>query len=668
MAVLFDSGIFSVIGINSELLIGAKLYWYEAGTSTPLATYSDQDLTTPNPNPVPANGAGRFPPIWLQSKQYKLILTTATGTPASPLVTREPIDGVTALDILEEPDGAGKVGFSHNSEYLAATVGERLSQQQFVTDDPYNATYGSADNYDAIMRAVDAIEGTGGEVIFPAAPQPWKTSQTIQLPSGCLLVGQGKSQASYGTIAVPATMIQPTGSGPAVLLPNGTAFNGGRNISFFCTGASSAAIQWGSGASQEANFNGDSIWEDILVTGFKNPGSSAFDFQAGQRARVQRSYIIDNYNSIALGSSGSLTMFSSNVAVNNQNGKTIKANGGGSGAFQFQSYDTYYESGGGQYPIDLLNAGQYTFTGRGFEAMCAGSGTIADPAIFRLGSNALLDVDVSSLDFLSTGDFSGTLSVIDAADGARYRFHAQEVAMNYGGSGRSGVTYRAWRSIGSSNLQEIDIQRAYGSGFANMNALRQALSPLGNNLYTPLHTKARIQYIDVSGGGGVYFDNVDTPNIAVPNAGNSGNVSGIAYPLTQTGIGSSSYTIDTLPINSVSSGYGIEIEIVGSRAPSGAPGNMSAALNIICGTTTTVPISATVNTNASFKAIVRLQFIGRIQQTLEVEYKDGTGSSFTSQNLAIDNALNTLAFSVTATCAAASDVVTIRDIRLSRNK
>lgn len=88
MAVQYDTGIFSIEGLAGEILVGARLYFYVTGTSTPLATYSDQALTTPNSNPVVAGADGRFGPIWLQAATYKVVLKTALDIT---LVTRDPV-------------------------------------------------------------------------------------------------------------------------------------------------------------------------------------------------------------------------------------------------------------------------------------------------------------------------------------------------------------------------------------------------------------------------------------------------------------------------------------------------------------------------------------------------------------------------------------------------
>jgi hypothetical protein len=78
---LFDSGIFSVLGVDGAALVGAKLNWYASGTLTQAITYSDQAATVPNTNPVVADAQGRFPQIWLVTGLYKFVLTDALGAP-----------------------------------------------------------------------------------------------------------------------------------------------------------------------------------------------------------------------------------------------------------------------------------------------------------------------------------------------------------------------------------------------------------------------------------------------------------------------------------------------------------------------------------------------------------------------------------------------------------
>ena len=75
-------------GDTGTPLSGAKLYFYESGTSTPKNTYSDSGLTTPNANPVVADSAGRFADIFFTSGNYKVVLTTSAGVTVK---TQDPV-------------------------------------------------------------------------------------------------------------------------------------------------------------------------------------------------------------------------------------------------------------------------------------------------------------------------------------------------------------------------------------------------------------------------------------------------------------------------------------------------------------------------------------------------------------------------------------------------
>jgi hypothetical protein len=54
---------------------GAKMYFYEAGTTTQKATYTDVALQHANPWPLVADGAGVFPQVFLGEGGYRIIYT-----------------------------------------------------------------------------------------------------------------------------------------------------------------------------------------------------------------------------------------------------------------------------------------------------------------------------------------------------------------------------------------------------------------------------------------------------------------------------------------------------------------------------------------------------------------------------------------------------------------
>ena len=78
---------------NGVPLAGGLIYTYQAGSSTPLATYQDNGGTIANANPIVLDSAGRVPnEIWLlNGYSYKFIITSASGTS---LITLDNLYGI----------------------------------------------------------------------------------------------------------------------------------------------------------------------------------------------------------------------------------------------------------------------------------------------------------------------------------------------------------------------------------------------------------------------------------------------------------------------------------------------------------------------------------------------------------------------------------------------
>lgn len=73
----------------------AKAYFYETGTTTAKATYSNAGLSSANANPVVADSDGRFGLIYLVAGRYKVVLTDANDVQIGDDL--DPVDGVLAL-------------------------------------------------------------------------------------------------------------------------------------------------------------------------------------------------------------------------------------------------------------------------------------------------------------------------------------------------------------------------------------------------------------------------------------------------------------------------------------------------------------------------------------------------------------------------------------------
>jgi microcystin-dependent protein len=79
MAVVTPTAKAQFIDAAGVPLAGGFLYTYEAGTTTPQATYTDSTAATANSNPIVLDSRGEAN-IWLASANYKFKLTNAEGT------------------------------------------------------------------------------------------------------------------------------------------------------------------------------------------------------------------------------------------------------------------------------------------------------------------------------------------------------------------------------------------------------------------------------------------------------------------------------------------------------------------------------------------------------------------------------------------------------------
>lgn len=103
-------------------LVGGKLYTYEAGTTTPLATYTDSTGATPNTNPIILDSRGEAN-VWLAAQSYKFVLKTSTD---STIWTVDNVsNAINVSQILANSGTAGAPPYSFSADtdtgvYLAA--------------------------------------------------------------------------------------------------------------------------------------------------------------------------------------------------------------------------------------------------------------------------------------------------------------------------------------------------------------------------------------------------------------------------------------------------------------------------------------------------------------------------------------------------------------------
>jgi hypothetical protein len=172
---------------NGAPLVGGKLYTYAAGTTTPLATYTDYGGGTANANPVILDSRGEAS-VWLGTALYKMALYSATDVL---IWTVDNIGGFATLAQLAASGGSNLVGFLQaGTGAVATTVQTKLRESVSVLDFGADPT-GVADSTTAINAAALAVSSAGGLVFFP--PGTYKTTAAINLYSKVTYYGAGSA-------------------------------------------------------------------------------------------------------------------------------------------------------------------------------------------------------------------------------------------------------------------------------------------------------------------------------------------------------------------------------------------------------------------------------------------------------------------------------------------
>ena len=160
---------------NGTPLVGGKLYSYAAGTTTPLATYTDEGGGTPNPNPVILDSRGEAS-VWLSSAMYKLRLTTATDVDVWTVDNLNGADNATLAALANSSDalkGDALVAVKRIATGAVATTVHSWIEATdgFNTVGEFNALKNGTDQTAAVQLAVTACGARGGG--------------TVVIPRGC---------------------------------------------------------------------------------------------------------------------------------------------------------------------------------------------------------------------------------------------------------------------------------------------------------------------------------------------------------------------------------------------------------------------------------------------------------------------------------------------------
>lgn len=214
MAVLSPPPKLQFFDANGNPLVGGKLLSYVAGTTTPLATYTDSSGLVANPNPTILDARGEAG-VWLSPAQpYKLRLTTAADVEIWTVDNIGQADS-SVLSQLAASGGSALIGYTYGASpavprTVQAALRDRISVKDFgaVGNDSTDDTVAIQAAIDAAVTAAAARGTFAGEVYFPNAK--YRITGTLRLGIGVHLNLNG-SYIRQATNNIPIISC-PTGS------------------------------------------------------------------------------------------------------------------------------------------------------------------------------------------------------------------------------------------------------------------------------------------------------------------------------------------------------------------------------------------------------------------------------------------------------------------------
>jgi hypothetical protein len=154
-------------------LVGGKVYFYAAGTTTPKDTYTSSTGLVANTNPVILNSRGEAD-IWLGDGAYKMVVTDAAGVQQGGTVDNiQGMDALRALvtalsaDLASTSDAAkgdALIGVKQpDANTVARTQHDKNAEQAWSFED-FGAKGDGSDDADAIQKALDWARQSGRDV------------------------------------------------------------------------------------------------------------------------------------------------------------------------------------------------------------------------------------------------------------------------------------------------------------------------------------------------------------------------------------------------------------------------------------------------------------------------------------------------------------------------
>lgn len=309
MAFLFTSPKFQAFDANGDPLAGGKVFTYDAGTTTPRATYTDQSGGTPNANPVILDAAGTAH-IWLDGEAYKFVVTDSADV-AAPFGTvdniqlQEPdtdtifgVDTVAAmkaytgsassirtLGYYTKGDGGAAVYWHDSSDAVSADNGGTIivrsdgARMKLIVEGEYIPSKQLGIKGDSVTgetakvsAGITMARDVGKGLLIQGRPL-LDTQLVIGAPISVEFEGQTGDGAAYAANSMPTSFFivpptQPSGQSALIVEHPGVVFRGGGLVCPLDSGHASTRYAYDGLSVHGHGF----IWEYGLIFGFGRDG------------------------------------------------------------------------------------------------------------------------------------------------------------------------------------------------------------------------------------------------------------------------------------------------------------------------------------------------------------------------------------------------------------